>query len=131
MEEKKQRKWARILATVLKVIFWVGLFVVACFIPGVTLGMVAILFGYIGYIAGYVSKRHKDNRELTEKLFKDGKISLEGSTISITTTQEDDGPAIALSINPLKETEVKEETSVEKPLKKKNKKKKKADQIPA
>ena len=126
MEEKTQRKWARTLATVLKVIFWVGLFVATCLIPGVTSGMVAIIFGCIGYIAGYVSKRHKDNRELTEKLFKDGKVSLEGSTISITTTQEDDGPAIALSINPVKKTEVKEETPTEKPLKK-NKKKKKAD----
>ena len=128
MEEKKQRKWAKVLAIVLKVIFWVGLFVATCFIPGVTSGMVAILFGCIGYIAGYVSKRHKDNRELTEKLFKDGKVSLEGSTISITTTQEDDGPAIALSINPIKETEVKEETPTEKPVKK-NKKKKKAEQL--
>lgn len=127
MEEKKQRKWAKVLAIVLKVIFWVGLFVATCFIPGVTSGIVAILFGCIGYIAGYVSKRHKDNRELTEKLFKDGKVSLEGSTISITTTQEDDGPAIALSINPIKETEVKEETPTEKPVKK-NKKKKKAEQ---
>ena len=127
MEEKKQRKWAKVLAIVLKVIFWVGLFVAACFIPGVTSGMVAILFGSIGYIAGYVSKRHKDNRELTEKLFKDGKVSLEGSTISITTTQEDDGPAIALSINPIKETEVKEGTPTEKPVNK-NKKKKKAEQ---
>ena len=127
MEEKKQRKWAKVLAIVLKVIFWVGLFVATCFIPGVTSGMVTILFGCIGYIAGYVSKRHKDNRELTEKLFKDGKVSLEGSTISITTTQEDDGPAIALSINPIKETEVKEETPTEKPVKK-NKKKKKAEQ---
>lgn len=127
MEQKKQRKWAKVLAIVLKVIFWVGLFVATCFIPGVTSGIVAILFGCIGYIAGYVSKRHKDNRELTEKLFKDGKVSLEGSTISITTTQEDDGPAIALSINPIKETEVKEETPTEKPVKK-NKKKKKAEQ---
>lgn len=127
MEEKKQRKWAKVLAIILKVIFWVGLFVATCFIPGVTSGIVAILFGCIGYIAGYVSKRHKDNRELTEKLFKDGKVSLEGSTISITTTQEDDGPAIALSINPIKETEVKEETPTEKPVKK-NKKKKKAEQ---
>ena len=124
MEEKKQRKWGKVLAIVLKVIFWVGLFVASCFIPGVTSGMVAILFGCIGYIAGYVSKRHKDNRELTEKLFKDGKVSLEGSTISITTTQEDDGPAIALSINPLKEAEVKEETPTEKPVKKNKKKKK-------
>lgn len=128
MEEKKQRKWAKVLAIVLKVIFWVGLFVATCFIPEVTSGMVAILFGCIGYIAGYVSKRHKDNRELTEKLFKDSKVSLEGSTISITTTQEDDGPAIALSINPIKETEVKEETPTEKPVKK-NKKKKKAEQL--
>ena len=127
MEEKKQRKWGKVLAVVLKVIFWVGLFVATCFIPGVTSGIVAILFGCIGYIAGYVSKRHKDNRELTEKLFKDGKVSLEGSTISIATTQEDDGPAIALSINPLKEAEVKEETSTEKPVKK-NKKKKRAEQ---
>ena len=127
MEEKKQRKWARVLTTVFKVIFWVGLFTAMFFIPGVDTGMAAIIFGCIGYIAGYVSKRHKDNRELTEKLFKDGKVSLEGSTISITTTQEDDGPAIALSINPIKETEVKEETPTEKPVKK-NKKKKKAEQ---
>ena len=124
MEEKKQRKWAKVLAIVLKVIFWVGLFVATCFIPGVTSGMVAILFGCIGYIAGYVSKRHKDNRELTEKLFKDGKVSLDGSTISITSTQEDNGPAISLSINPIKETEVKEETPTEKPVKKNKKKKK-------
>lgn len=124
MEEKKQRKWAKVLAIVLKVIFWVGLFVATCFIPGVTSGMVAILFGCIGYIAGYVSKRHKDNRELTEKLFKDGKVSLEGSTISITTTQEDDGPAIALSVGPIKEAEVKEEASTEKPVEKNKKKKK-------
>lgn len=127
MEESKQRKWGKVLAIVLKVIFWVGLFVATCFIPGVTSGIVAIIFGCIGYIAGYVSKRHKDNKELTEKLFKDGKVSLEGSTISITTTQEDDGPAIALSVNPIKKTEVKEETPTEKPVKK-NKKKKKAEQ---
>lgn len=127
MEEKKQRKWGKILAIVLKVIFWVGLFVATCFIPGVTSGIVAIVFGCIGYIAGYVSKRHKDNRELTEKLFKDGKVSLEGSTISITTTQEDDGPAVALSVGPIKETEVKEETPTEKPVKK-SKKKRKAEQ---
>jgi uncharacterized membrane protein len=127
MEESKQRKLGKILALVLKVIFWVGLFVATCFIPGVTSGLVAIIFGCIGYIAGYVSKRHKDNRELTEKLFKDGKVSLEGSTISITTTQEDDGPAVALSINPLKEAEAKEEAPTEKPVKK-NKKKKRAEQ---
>lgn len=127
MEEKKQRKWARILATVLKVIFWVGLFAATCFIPGVTSGMVAILFGCIGYIAGYVTRRHKDNKELTEKLFKDGKVSLDGSTISITTTQEDEGPAIALSVGPIKEEEVKKETPAEKPVKK-DKKKKKAEQ---
>ena len=66
MEEKKQRKWAKVLAIVLKVIFWVGLFVATCFIPGVTSGMVAILFGCMGYIAGYVTRRHKDNKELTE-----------------------------------------------------------------
>lgn len=127
MEEKKQRKWARILAVVLKVIFWVGLFAATCFIPGVTSGMVAILFGCIGYIAGYVTRRHKDNKELTEKLFKDGKVSLDGSTISITTTQEGDGPAIALSVGPIKEEEVKKETPTEKPVKK-DKKKKTAEQ---
>lgn len=124
MEEKKQRKWTKVLAIVLKVIFWVGLFAAACFIPGVTSGMVAILFGCIGYIAGYVSKRHKDNRELTEKLFKDGKVSLDGSTISITTTQDDDGPAIALSVGPIKDVKVKEEIPTEKPIKKNKKKKK-------
>lgn len=127
MEEKKQRKWGKVLAIVLKVIFWVGLFVATCFIPGVTSGMVAILFGCIGYIAGYVSKRHKDNRELTEKLFKNGKVSLEGSTISITTSPDDKGPAIAVTVGPLKEVEAEEETPTEKPVKK-NKKKKKAEQ---
>ena len=127
MEEKKQRKWAKILAVVLKVIFWVGLFAATCFIPGVTSGMVAILFGCMGYIAGYVTRRHKDNKELTEKLFKDGKVSLEGSTISITTTQEGEGPAIALSVGPIKEEEIKKETPTEKPVKK-DKKKKTAEQ---
>lgn len=126
MGEKEQRKWGKILAIVLKVIFWLGLFVATCFIPGVTSGMVAIIFGYMGYIAGYVCKRHKDNRELTEKLFKDGKVSLEGSTISITTTQEDDGPAVALTVGPLKEENT-EEVITEKPVKK-NKKKKRAGQ---
>ena len=127
MEEKKQRKWARILAVVLKAIFWVGLFTATCFIPGVTSGMVAIIFGCIGYIAGYVTRRHKDNRELIEKFFKNGKVSLDGSTISISTTQEKDGPAIALSVGPNKEMEVKEETPTEKSVKK-DKKKKKAEQ---
>jgi hypothetical protein len=89
--------------------------------------MVAIIFGCIGYIAGYVSKRHKDNRELTEKLFKDGKVSLEGSTISITTTQEDDSLAVALTVGPLKEENT-EEVITEKPVKK-NKKKKRAEQL--
>ena len=125
MEEKKQRKWGKILAIVLKVIFWLGLFVATCFIPGVTSGMVAIIFGCMGYIAGYVSKRHKDNRELTETLFKNGKVSLEGSTISITTTQEDDSPAVALTVGPLKEENT-EEVITEKPVKK-NKKKKRVE----
>ena len=130
MEEKTQRKLGKVLAIVLKVIFWVGLFVATFFIPGVTSGIVAIIFGCMGYIAGYVSKRHKDNMELTEKLFRDGKVSLEGSTISITPTQENDCPAIAISVGPIKEAEAKEEIPAERPLKK-NKKKKKAAQTPA
>ena len=127
MEEKKQRKWAKVLATVLKVIFWLGLVTAMLLIPGVDIGITAIVFGCIGYIAGYVSKRHKDNRELTEKLFKNGEINLDGATISVTTSPDDKGPAIAITVGPLKEVEVEDETPTEKTVKK-NKKKKKAEQ---
>lgn len=127
MEEKKQRKWARVLATVIKVIFWAGLFTAMFFIPGVNTGVAAIIFGCIGYIAGYVSRRHKDNREMTEKLFKDGKVVLDGTTLSITTDPNSEGPAISVSIGPIKEVEVEDETPTEKPVKK-NKNKKKAGQ---
>ena len=127
MEEKKQRKWARILATVLKVIFWLGLVTAMILLPGVDIGITAIIFGCIGYIAGYVSRRHKDNREMTEKLFKDGKVVLDGTTLSITTDPNSKDPAIAVTVGPIKEVEVEEETPTEKPVKK-NKKKKKAEQ---
>ena len=127
MEEKKQRKWARVLATVLKVIFWLGLVTAMILLPGVDIGITAIIFGCIGYIAGYVSRRHKDNREMTEKLFKDGKVVLDGTTLSITTDPNSEGPAIAVTVGPIKEVEVEEETPTEKPVKK-NKKKKKAEQ---
>ena len=127
MEEKTQRKLGSILATVIKVIFCLGLFTAMFFIPGVGIGVSAILFGCIGYIAGYVSKRHKDNRKLAEKLFKDGEINLDGATISVRTSTENKGPAIAVTVGPIKEVEVEEETPTEKPVKK-NKKKKKAQQ---
>lgn len=127
MEEKKQRKWARVLATVLKVIFWLGLFTAMLLIPGVDIGITAIVFGCIGYIAGYVSKRHKDNKEMAEKLFKDGEINLDGATIRITSSPDDKGNSFAVTVGPLKEVEVEEETPTEKPVKK-NKKKKKAEQ---
>jgi hypothetical protein len=127
MEEKKQRKWARVLATVVKVIFWLGLVTAMLLIPGADIGFTAIVFGCIGYIAGYVSKRHKDNKELTEKLFKNGEINLDGAIISVTTSPDDKGPAIALTVGPLKEVEAEGETPTEKPVKK-NKKNKKAEQ---
>ena len=127
MEEKKQRKWGQILAKVVWVIFWLGLFTAMLLIPGVGIGITAIVFGCIGYIAGYVSKRHKDNKEITEKLFKDGKLNLDGATISITTSPDDKGNSFAVTVGPLKEVEVEEETPTEEPVKK-NKKKKKAEQ---
>jgi predicted membrane protein len=125
MEEKKQRKWGQVLAKVVWVIFWLGLFTAMFLIPGVDIGITAIVFGCIGYIAGYVSKRHKDNKEMAEKLFKGGKINLDGATISITTSPDDVGNSFAVTVGPLKEVE--EETPTEKPIKK-NKKKKKAEQ---
>lgn len=127
MEEKKQRKWARVLATVVKVIFWLGLLTAMLLIPGVDIGITAIVFGCIGYIAGYVSRRHKDNKEMTKKLFKDGEINLDGALIRITTSPDDKGNSFAVTVGPLKEVEVEEETPTEKPVKK-NKKKKKAEQ---
>lgn len=131
MEEKKQRKWAKILATVLKVIFWVGLFVATCFIPGITSGMVAIIFGCIGYIAGYVTRNYKESIELTEKLFKDGQVNLEGVTIKIITQSDAEKSIMPTTVDFPKEEKSQEQIPTEKPLKKKNKKKKKADQIPA
>lgn len=127
MEEKKQRKWGQILAKVVWVIFWLGLFTAMFLIPGVDIGITAIIFGCIGYIAGYVSKRHKNNKEMTEKLFKDGTLNLDGATISITTSPDDKGKSFAVTVGPLKEIEVEEETPTEKPVKK-NKNKKKAEQ---
>lgn len=130
MEEKTQRKWARILATVLKVIFWVGLFVASCFIPGVTSGMVAIIFGCMGYIAGYVTRNHKEGTELAEKLFKEGKVNLKGITIEIVTQPDDVVPEVPTTVDFPKEEKVQEPIFIEKPVKK-NKKKRKADQTPA
>lgn len=127
MEEKKQRKLGQILAKVVFVIFWLGLFTAMFLIPGVDIGITAVVFGCIGYIAGYVSKRHKDNREMAEKLFKDGTLNLDGATISITTSPDDKGNLFAVTVGPLKEVEVEEETPIEKPVKK-NKNKKKAEQ---
>lgn len=124
MEEKKQRKWAKVLAKVFWVIFWLGLFTAMFFIPGVDVGIAAIVFGCIGYIAGYVSKRHKDNKEIAEKLFKGGEINLDGATMSITTSPDDKGNAFVVTVGPLKEVEVEEETLAEKPVKKEKKKKK-------
>lgn len=126
MEEKKQRKWGQVLAKVVWVIFWLGLFTAMFLIPGVDIGITAIVFGCVGYIAGYVSKRHKDNREMAEKLFKDGALNLDGATISITTSPDDKGKPFAVTIGPLEEIK-EEETPTEKPIKK-NKKKKKAEQ---
>lgn len=127
MEEKKQRKWGQVLAKVVWVIFWLGLFTAMFLIPGVDIGITAIVFGCIGYIAGYVSKRHKDNREMAEKLFKDGTLNLDGATISITTSPDDKGSSFAVTVGSLKEVEIEEGTPTEKPVKK-NKKKKKAEQ---
>lgn len=126
MEEKKQRKWGQVLAKVVWVIFWLGLFTAMLLIPGVDIGITAIIFGCIGYIAGYVSKRHKNNREMAEKLFKDGTLNLGGATISITTSPDDKGNSFTVNVGPLEEIK-EEETPTEKPVKK-NKKKKKAEQ---
>jgi hypothetical protein len=128
MEEKKQRKWGQILANVVRVLFWLGLFAAILLIPGVGIGITAIVFGCIGYIAGYVSKRHKDNREMAEKLFKDGTLNLDGATISITSSPDDKGNPFAVTVGPLKESAVEEKIPIEKPIKK-NKKKKKAEQF--
>lgn len=127
MEEKKQRKLGQVLAKVVWVIFWLGLFTAMFLISGVDVGIAALIFGCIGYIAGYVSKRHKDTKEMAEKLFKDGKINLDGATISITTSPDDIGNSFAVTVGPLKEIEVEEKTTTEKPIKK-PKKKKKAEQ---
>jgi hypothetical protein len=64
---------------------------------------------------------------MAEKLFKDGEINLDGALISITTSPDDKGNSFAVTVGPLKEVEVEEETPTEKPVKK-NKKKKKAEQ---
>jgi uncharacterized membrane protein YsdA (DUF1294 family) len=127
MEEKKQRKWGQVLAKVVWVIFWLGLFTAMFFIPGVDIGITAIVFGCIGYIAGYVSKRHKDNKELAEKFFENGSIDLNGATLSLTTPNTKD-PVISVVIGSQEEKKAKEEVPTEKPVKK-NKKKKKAEQF--
>lgn len=126
--EKKKSEITKWLIPLSKVLILLGL-IVGMFCISASTGVASVVFGLMGYLFGYFSKKHKLSKKMMEELVANKEDFLAGKMITVSLDLESETPEVSIMATEPKEKEPQPAEVVEQKLSKFKKKKKDSNTV--